>query len=134
MRKTTLNLMLAATLILGACNGGEKKAENNAGADTTKTAAPKTSGSKLEGSWEVKREDGEENSQQVGTVYEFSGDKLTLSAQGFSNPGTTEVTDKTFSFTVEGGKDKIMYNYTLEGDTLVVSLQEGVQTFRLVKK
>ena len=130
--------VLVAGITLNACNGSGKKTGENttdSSAKTTTTTTTETgTPSKLEGSWVVKREDGDAASEQVGTVYEFKGSKLTTGKDGFNIPGTTEVTDKTFSFLADGGKDKVMYNYNFDGDTLVVSMQDGPQVFHLLKK
>ena len=56
----------------------------------------------------------------VGTVYEFKGNKLSFGKGDFKNPGKTEVTDSTFSFQADGNEFKFMYNYKFNGDTLVV--------------
>ncbi len=133
--KTTLAIFCATTLLI-SCGGG-KKADDKTVTDETKkttTVADNGAATKLEGSWEVKSEDGDPKSEQVGTVYEFKGNKLTTSKDGINIPGTTEVTDGTFSFLMDGGKDKVMYNYKFEGDGLVISMQDGPQVFHLVKK
>lgn len=135
--KKSLLIFFGSILVLSACNNNKIDADDKETTDSTASKSTTTSSgtpSKLEGVWEVKREDGEDNSASVGTTYEFSGSKLTMSMSGFNNPGTTEVTDNTFSFLADGGKDKIIYDYSFEGDTLVVKMQEGPQVFRLVKK
>lgn len=130
--------IFCATVLVVACNNNKSKTDEKTGSDSTQTkssdASDKGSASKLEGTWEVKREDGQDKSDQVGSTYEFKGNTLTLNAFGMSNPGTTEVTDNTFSFLANGGKDKVMYNYHFDGDTLVVQMQDGPQIFHLVKK
>ena len=67
-------------------------------------------------------------------MYEFKGNKLSMGKDGVTLSGSTEVTDNTFSFLADGGSDKIMYNYHFSGDTMVMSMQEGIQVFHLVKK
>jgi hypothetical protein len=137
MKKINPMIWVFATgLMLNACNGSGKKtvdSTTDSSAKTTTTTETAAT-SKLEGSWVVKREDGDAASEQVGTVYEFKGSKLTTGKDGFNIPGTTEVTDKTFSFLADGGKDKVMYNYNFDGDTLVISMQDGPQVFHLLKK
>lgn len=53
---------------------------------------------------------------------------------GVTLSGSTEVTDNTFSFLADDGSDKIMYNYHFNRDTMVMSMQEGIQIFHLMKK
>ncbi|MBL7732967.1 MAG: hypothetical protein JNM88_17480, partial [Chitinophagaceae bacterium] len=75
------------------------------------------------------------DSMNIGTVYTFSGNKLSFGKDGFVNPGATEVTDSTFSFQADGNEYKFMYNYHFEGDTLVVEMQKSNgQVFHMVKQ
>lgn len=67
-------------------------------------------------------------------VYEFNGNKLSMGKDGVNIGGSTEVTDNTFSCLAEGGSAKILYNYHFNGDTMAMSMQEGIQVFHLVKK
>ena len=90
---------------------------------------------KLEGAWEIKRAEGAMDSLNIGTVYEFKGNKLSFGKGDYKNPGNTVVTDSTFSFQAEGNELKFMYSYKIEGDTLVVEMQNsGGQIFHMVKK
>ena len=136
--KMALAIFCAAAL-LTACNGNKKAddknaSDSNATKTTTTTTTTHGTTSKLEGTWEVKREDSDPHSETVGSTYEFKGNKLTTAKDGFRIPGTVEVTDNTFSFLMDGGTDKIMYNYHFDGDTLVVTMKDGFQVFRMVKK
>ncbi len=88
----------------------------------------------LEGAWEIKRAEGSMAGMNVGTVYEFIGNKLNLLQGTFVNPGVTEITETTFSFQAEGNEYKFVYDYTLQGDTLVAHMQGSNQTFYLVRK
>jgi hypothetical protein len=68
-------------------------------------------------------------------VYEFKGSKLAFGKGGYKNPGSTVITDSTFSFQAEGNDFKFMYNYKFNGDTLVVEMQKsGGQIFHMVKQ
>lgn len=130
--KTSIAILFASTLMVG-CGGKDKKTEDN------KSAGSKTetggSGSKLEGAWEIKRAEGDMPSMNVGTIYEFNGDKLIFSKDGFKNPGKTEIAGNTFSFQADGNEYKFMYEYHFNGDTLVVKMQGGSdQVFHMVKK
>jgi hypothetical protein len=91
----------------------------------TETERPLTTAQKLEGAWEIVRATGTAAEMNVGTMYTFEGDKLTFGKGGFNNPGKTEITDSTFSFQAEGNEYKFMYNYSFNGDTLVVSMQNS---------
>lgn len=130
--KSSIAILFASTILIG-CGGKDKKTGDD------KSAGSKTeisgSVSKLEGAWEIKRAEGDMASMNVGTVYEFNGDKLTFSKEGFKNPGKTEITDNTFSFQADGNEYKFMYEYHFNGDTLVVKMQGGSgQVFHMVKK
>jgi hypothetical protein len=109
----------------------EKVAEENKKEEIT----GKSGADKLEGAWEIKRAIGSSVKSNLGTVYTFDGDNLTLSKDGFNNPGKTEKTDNTFSFQTEGSQYKFIYDYKFDGDTLVASMQNSNgQTFYMVKK
>lgn len=119
--------------ILSACSDNKKEAKTGDAEPTVKTEdSPKAT--QLEGSWEIIRATGDMSGMNVGTIYEFKGDKLNLKSPGFTNPGTTQVTDNTFSFQADGNELKFLYDYKMEGDTLVVSMQKSNQTFYMAKK
>lgn len=128
-------LVLVTASLLTACGGKDKKEgeQKEAGSATEKVSSPESS--KLDGAWEIKRAEGDMAEMNVGTVYEFKGTKLTFGKGSFQNPGTTVVTDSTFSFQAEGNELKFMYNYHFNGDTLVVSMVNGTgQVFHMVKQ
>ncbi|MCX8019413.1 MAG: hypothetical protein N2747_02830 [Chitinophagaceae bacterium] len=97
-----------------------------------------TSNQKISGAWEVVRAEGGMESMNIGTVYDFSEKgRLTLSNALLKNPGTTEITDSTFSFHADGTDStlKFIYNYRFKGDTMVVTMKDGIgQVLYLVKK
>ena len=96
----------------------------------------KISSASLDGAWEIVRAEGKSVKSNVGTLYTFDGDKLTMGKNGFNNPGKTEITESTFSFENDATKGyKFMYDYKFNGDTLVVVVQNSNgQTFYMVKK
>jgi hypothetical protein len=99
------------------------------------TERPLTNAQKLEGGWVVVRATGAAANTNTGTTYIFTGDKLTLAKDGFSNPGKTEISENTFSFQADGNTYKFMYDYSFNGDTLVVSMQNSNgQTLYLLKQ
>jgi hypothetical protein len=135
--KQLLTIFLTVTFLM-ACGGKDKKTADADG-DTTTKEVVKTEESgtatKLEGAWEIKRAEGSMAETNVGTVYEFKGSKLSFGKGGYTNPGSTVVTDSTFSFQADGNELKFMYNYKFNGDTLVIEMQKsGGQIFHLVKK
>ncbi|MGB5026939.1 MAG: hypothetical protein WBO38_00445 [Chitinophagaceae bacterium] len=141
MKRIVTVFMLVS--LLAACDNSEKKEpattnEELKPAGEVKTeitpAADAGPANRLEGSWVIKRAEGNMASMNEGTVYEFKGDKLSLGKDGFNNPGSTEITDKTFSFQAEGNSYKFMYDYHFNGDTLVTSMQNSKQTFYMVKQ
>ncbi|HEV7781708.1 MAG TPA: hypothetical protein VGO58_10615 [Chitinophagaceae bacterium] len=140
MQKMTLSLtmMIAAFLFIGC--GGKDKKDGDKKEDETKVEGTTGSGpaTRLEGAWEIKRaigSSGSIDSLNIGTVYEFKGSKLTFGQGGFQNPGSTVVTDTSFSFQADGNELKFDYKYTFNGDTLVVEMVgSGGQTFYMVKK
>ena len=128
-------LILATTLLI-ACGSDDKKTSEK-GEKTKEEVVNIDNGhaSKLEGTWEIKRAEGSMESSNLGTVYDFKGSKLSFGKDGFTNPGSTEVTDSTFSFQADGNEYKFMYNYYFNGDTLVVKMQNNKnQVFHMLKK
>jgi|CXWL01.1.fsa_nt_gi major membrane immunogen (membrane-anchored lipoprotein) len=132
--KTLMAILFAASL-LTACGGKDKKEGDSKEPETKTETTDSGPSTKLEGAWEIKRAEGSMDSLNLGTVYEFKGSKLSFGKGDYKNPGKTEVTDSTFSFQAEGNELKFMYNYKLNGDTLVVEMQNsGGQIFHMVKK
>ena len=135
--KQFLALTFSALTII-SCGGDSKKEENKDKPDKpAEEVATATNGSasKLEGAWEIKRAEGMMPEANVGTVYEFSGNKLSFGKGEYKNPGTTIVTDSTFSFQADGNELVFMYDYHFNGDTLVVEMQKsGGQIFHMIKK
>jgi hypothetical protein len=141
MKKTIyVTMMLAATAIFISCGGkkdekkeGEKSDKENT-EESTEESTEETSGSALEGDWEIKRATGELASMNVGVIYSFKGDKLTFGTETYKNPGTTVVTESTFTFQADGNELKFNYTYKIEGDTMIVNMEGSDQTFYMVKK
>jgi hypothetical protein len=128
----------AFAFLLPACGGKESKSTEEKN-DTTQQEPVKTEDSgtatHLDGAWEIMRAEGDMASTNMGTVYEFKGNRLSFGKGGYLNPGQTEITDSTFSFQADGNELKFMYNYKFNGDTLVVEMQKGMgQVFHMVKK
>ncbi|MBL0055568.1 MAG: lipocalin family protein [Chitinophagaceae bacterium] len=126
-----------AAILFTACGGSDKKEGDPKAPEEKKEILSNRNGSptKLEGSWEIKRAEGDMASTNMGTVYEFKGSKLAFGKGDYKNPGSTEVTDSTFSFQADGNQLKFYYNYHFNGDTLVVSMKNGVgQVFHMVKQ
>lgn len=130
-----LSLFTMTALIISSC--GEKKSEEKKDGEKTEKSDKDNSTSEntpLEGAWEIKRATGEMASMNIGVIYEFKGTALTFGSASYKNPGTTVVTENTFSFQADGSDLQFMYDYKLEGDTLVVSMQNSGQTFYMVKQ
>ncbi len=129
-------VLLTATLI--SCGGNDSKEpgkEVEKPAEEKAVTADSGPATKLDGAWEIKRAEGSMGDLNVGTVYEFKGSKLSFGKDGYTNPGSSIVTDSTFSFQATGNELKFMYNYKFNGDTLVVEMQNsGGQIFHMVKK
>ncbi|MBL0130660.1 MAG: hypothetical protein IPP43_05700 [Chitinophagaceae bacterium] len=126
-----------AVSMLTACGGNDKKAGDKKDPEVKNETSGNENGTatKLEGSWEIKRAEGSMSEMNVGTIYEFKGNSLSFGRGDYKNPGRTEVSDSTFSFQAEGNEFKFMYNYTFNGDTLVVNMVNGMgQVFHMVKK
>lgn len=133
--QSAIGLILSTTLFI-ACGSEDKKEGENAEKPKEETVITDNGpASKLEGAWEIKRAEGSMPETNLGTVYEFKGSKLSFGKDGFTNPGSTEVTDSTFSFQADGNEYKFMYNYYFNGDTLVVKMQNNKdQVFHMLKK
>ncbi len=134
--KILMTILLAASL-LTACGGKDKKDgdEKDPEAKTETVTADNGPTGILDGAWEIKRAEGGMADMNVGTVYEFNGNKLSFGKGSFKNPGKTEITDSTFSFQADGNEYIFMYNYKFNGDTLVVEMQKsGGQIFHMVKQ
>ena len=151
-KSSFVKLCLALSLLIACTSNENKKTDNPVvkNDDTTamkltdtSTVAKKTeitqekiSSASLDGAWEIVRAEGKSVKSNLGTVYTFDGDKLTMGKNGFNNPGKTEITESTFSFENDATKGyKFMYDYKFNGDTLVVVVQNSNgQTFYMVKK
>ena len=151
MHLKNILLIGCATFVFISCGSNDKKETTGTETKTetttetgtvdqnpkphSETERPLTNAQKLQGAWEIKRATGTAAEMNVGTVYTFEGDKLTFGKDGFNNPGKTEVTDSTFSFQAEGNSYKFMYDYSFNGDTLVVTMQKSNgQMLYMVKK
>lgn len=114
------------TAMLTACGSDDKKeTENKEPAKEETVTVDNGSASKLEGAWEIMRAEGMAVKSNLGTVYTFKGDNLTMGKSGFDNQGKTEITDSTFSFQAEGNEYKFIYNYHFNSDTLVAEMQNS---------
>lgn len=134
----TLVAILFSISILTACGSNDKKEEDPGTGikkESVTAANPVSTPQSLEGIWEIKRAEGVMHEMNVGTIYEFKGDKLTLTKDSFITPGKTEITDSTFSFQADISKKKTyMYRYHFKADTLVAAIDiSGGQIFYLVK-
>jgi hypothetical protein len=137
LKATVAIALVMTTFVFISCGGGDKKETDKKEPTDQKETPPADNGiaSKLEGAGEIKRAEGMMSETNVGTVYEFKGNKLAFGKDGYKNPGKTEVTDSTFSFQADGNELKFMYNYKFNGDTLVVEMQKsGGQIFHMVKQ
>lgn len=129
-----VSLTLLASSVLLACGSKKDDAKKEEGkTEETTEETESDGGTVLEGTWVINRATGEMSSMNVGIIYEFNGNKLTFGSESYKNPGTTEVTETTFSFQADGNDLKFMYDYKMEGDTLVVMMQGSDQTFYMVK-
>lgn len=137
MNKTFIAILFSI-FIFTACGSNDKKdsSKNDAVNKNTSVSATNKDATRLEGSWEIKRVDGIMEEMNVGTVYEFRGDTLTLSKDDLVTPGITEITDSTFSFEADvSKKKKYMYKYYFKDDTLVAAINiSGGQIFYMIKK
>lgn len=133
--KTSMAIFLSAALFT-ACGSNDKKEGDKTDEKVTIEKTPDNGpATKLDGAWEIKRAEGDMSETNVGTVYDFKGNKLSFGKDGYKNPGGTEVTDSTFSFQADGNELKFMYNYKFNGDTLVVEMQNsGGQIFHMIKQ
>jgi hypothetical protein len=139
--KSTITILVAACLLTACGDGKKEKTEAEIkqeilSTDTAATPAAESSApGKLDGAWEIKRAEGMMSETNVGTVYEFKGSKLAFGKGDYKNPGSTVITDSTFSFQADGNEFKFMYNYKFNGDTLVVEMQKsGGQIFHMIKQ
>ncbi len=135
--KSILALIISAAIFISCGGDSKKEASGEKAQQPSGENSPKGTGiaSKLEGAWEIKRAEGMMSETNVGTVYEFQGNKLSFGKGDYKNPGTTVVTDSTFSFQADGNELVFMYDYHFNGDTLVVEMQKsGGQIFHMIKK
>ena len=131
---TSMAVLITASMF-AACGGNDKKEEDKKDPETKMESTNNGPAGKLEGAWEIKRAEGDMAEMNMGTVYEFKGSKLSFGKGEYKNPGSTEVTDSTFSFQAEGNELKFMYNYKMNGDTMVVTMVNGTgQVFHMVKQ
>jgi len=137
----TAFVLLTATAIATSCkdkkekSDAEIKQEIRSESITDDKATNNGTATKLDGAWIIKRAEGSMPEANIGTVYEFSGSKLSFGKDGFKNPGKTIITDTTFSFQANGNEYVFMYDYKFNGDTLVVELQKSNgQSFPMVRQ
>lgn len=128
--------LLMAIISLMACNSDNKKENGNVEPIKEETVtADKNPASTLEGAWEIMRAEGMSVKSNLGTVYTFKGDNLSMGKGGFNNPGKTEITDSTFTFQADGNEYKFLFHYHFDGDTLITSMDNSNgQHFYMVKK
>lgn len=134
--KSILALIISAAIFISCGEDSKKEEKGEKAQQPSLENSPTSSGlaSKLDGAWEIKRAEGMMSEANVGTVYEFHGNKLSFGKGDFKNPGTTVVTDTTFSFQADGNELVFMYDYHFNGDTLVVEMQKsGGQIFHMIK-
>lgn len=133
--KTSFGILCAA-IIIASCGEKNKKEVGQKETETkTDVATPNTVPTRLEGTWEIIREEGTPpDGQSIGETYEFKGDQVTIGMNGNYNTATTEVTDSTFS--VQAGSDghKMIFPYYFIGDTLVRHMMGGTWRFYLIKR
>lgn len=127
-----LTITFISTSLLISC--GSKEEGKNGEDEEKEATTEEKSTSQLEGTWVIKRATGSMSDSNIGITYEFSGNKLTFGSASFKNPGTTEITDKTFSFQADGNDLNFMYDYEMNSDTLIVKMQGSDQTFYMVKQ
>lgn len=134
--KQSLILAVISLCVIACGSKTEKKDDKGTKEDVTTNppAEANESTGKLDGNWVIKRAEGSMAEMNVGTVYSFKGSKLSFGKDGFQNPGTTEVTDSTFTFQADGNQYKFDYYYQFNGDTMVVRMKNGTQVFHLVKE
>lgn len=138
MKTIPFFLLIVISTILFSCGSKDvekdKKNDNQTKEGGASNGTEIQSGSSSEEVWEVKRATGDLADMSLGVCYTFDGDKLTIGTGSFKNPGKTEITDKTFSFTADGTDVKFIYDFIMNGDTMVVTLQGSNQTFYMLKK
>ena len=133
----TFVLFFMMITLLSACGGKDIKTDESKNKEEQKATKEKEetgTATRLDGNWVIKRAEGSMAEMNVGTVYSFKGSKLSFGKDGFQNPGTTEVTDSTFTFQADGNQYKFDYYYQFNGDTMVVRMKNGTQVFHLVKE
>lgn len=133
----TFVLFFMMITLLSACGGKDKKTDESKNKEEQKAPKEKEetgTATRLEGNWVIKRAEGSMAEMNVGTAYIFKGSKLSFGKDGYLNPGSTEVTDSTFTFQAEGNQYKFDYYYQFNGDTMVVRMKNGTQVFHLVKE
>lgn len=133
--KSYLILFFLATIFM-ACNEDKEKSSEKLTSDEVEEASKtKSPTERLEGAWEIMRAEGIAVKSNLGTVYTFDGNNLTMGKNGFNNPGKTEITDSTFSFQANGNEYKFLFHYSFNGDTLVTSMENSNgQHFYMIKR
>lgn len=135
--KSTIGILIIA-MLSSSCGTEDKKSEVKSSeerGDKMETTTDANPVAKLEGAWVIMRAEGIAIKSNLGTVYTFKGDNLTMGKDGFDNPGKTEITDSTFSFQGNNNAYKFIFYYRFEGDTLIASMENSNgQHFYMVKK
>lgn len=121
MKKIKLALAafaLAATIV--SC-GGKKEGAS-------------ASGGGLDGTWEVVKAEGDYADMNMGTKYEFEGDKIVLSGAGIKTPGKFRTSNDTIIARFDGGGIDMTYTFKMQGEQLVIKPMGSNQTLYLDSK
>lgn len=106
-------VLVMTTLILG----GLATSCGNSG--ETESGAEKTSANGMDGTWKIVKAEGSMADLNVGTLYIFEGDNMTLKGGGISTPGTYSTSGDTLIFTMEGNAE-FTYLHEMKGKQLVI--------------
>jgi len=137
--KFSLVAAAAGVALMGAgCAGTSSPATDDAGQNGAAMEDSMAQGNVLDGVWEITEATGEFASSNVGTKYTFDKAAGTLSTKNgiFVTDGViTEESDTSFTVEFEGVSTPFVYNYSFEGDKLMLELtSSGGQKFTLERK
>lgn len=126
--KKTISIIITTIVLTSffmACGGGTKTEDKE-----------QTAVEKLDGKWKIVEATGEWAELNVGTVYTFGDDDAFSTSAGISvSHGTiTAKDDKSFTVKFDGLQSDFVYEYSFDGENMIIELGSSDQVFTLEKQ
>jgi len=131
MKKSALHFMtfILFSVLFIACGNNES--------DTTegKNNKDMTPKEKIQGKWIITEAEGEMAELNKGTVYTFDGDNYGMAKGIIDNKGKIlEMTDNSYKAQFDGMQTEYIFDYTFDGEKLIITPTGSGQIFTLERK